>query len=343
MSRFFLEGDRVPDLVQHLMDRKPVHAPHRRGRRSFAFARATDPQAVVLDYPRTLQSVKKFFLPPREELLAFDLVDQTSTAAAATPAGAVFFGVHSYDVAAVRRLDHNFSTGRAERNYLVRREGAVFFGVSFVPDEHHFSGSVGIDPHDPAGCDAFLTKLLDGYVLDVVTARAAELLREFGLPPYEGSVPPSHPFHQHIYVPQSRLKTVMAASYDHAVWEEASRDCVGCGTCNVVCPTCYCFDVRDDVDITVTHGTRARTWDACMLRGFAAVAGGEVFRATRADRQRHRVLRKFKYLSDATAEPWGVGCGRCTAAGTAGISIASIVNRLVGDAERATAVGGGVR
>jgi formate hydrogenlyase subunit 6/NADH:ubiquinone oxidoreductase subunit I len=333
MSRFFLEGDRVPDLVKHLMDRGPVYAPHRQGRHSHAFARTTDPAAVVLDYPRTLQSVKKYFLPPREELLAFDMVEQSCTVIPAAPADAVFFAVHSYDVAAVRRLDHNFSTGHAERNYLVRREGAVFFGVSFVPDEFHFSGSVGIDPQDSTGCDAFLTKLLDGYVLDIVTARAAELLRGFALPPYEGSTPPSPPFHQHIYVPQSRLTTIMASSYDSPVWEEASRNCVECGTCNVVCPTCYCFDVRDDVDITVTHGTRARTWDACMLRGFGAVAGGEVFRASRAARQRHRVLRKFKYLSDDTAEPWCVGCGRCTAACTAGISIAGIVNRLIGAAE----------
>jgi sulfhydrogenase subunit beta (sulfur reductase) len=339
MSRFFLEGDRVFDLVKHLMDRGPVHAPHRSGRRSYVFARATDPAAVVLDYPRTLQSLKKYFLPPHEEMLAFDLVAQTCTAARAEPAAAVFFAVHSYDVAAVRRLDHNFSTGNAERNYLARREGAVFFGVSFVPDEFHFSGSVGVAPHDPTGCDAFLTKLLDGYVLDVVTPRAAELLRGFALPPYEGSAPPAAPFHQHIYVPQSRLTNVMAASYDNPVWEEASRNCVSCGTCNLVCPTCYCFDVRDDVDLSVTCGTRARTWDGCMLRGFGAVAGGEVFRASRAARQRHRVLRKFKYLSDDTEESWCVGCGRCTAACTAGISIAGIVNRLVGDAENVPVTG----
>ena len=51
-------------------------------------------------------------------------------------------------------------------------------------------------------------------------------------------------------------------------------------------------------------------------------------------RQRHRVFRKFKYISDQTGQPWCVGCGRCTAYCTAGISIVNIVNRLIGDTER---------
>ena len=109
---------------------------------------------------------------------------------------------------------------------------------------------------------------------------------------------------------------------------------MGCGTCNIVCPTCYCFNVEEEVDVTLKHGTRDRTWDGCMLRGFSEVAGGEVFRESLASRQRHRVFRKFKYISDETGQPWCVGCGRCTAYCTAGISIVNIVNRLIGDTER---------
>ncbi len=334
MVRFFLEGDRVPELVAHLMAQRPVFAPHRRGRKSFAFARTTDPEAVVLDYPRTLQSIRKFFLPPREELLRFDLTDHSYEAVDAEPADALFLGVHSYDMGALKRLDHSFSTGQPERNYLVRRAGTLFIGVCFKPDKFHFSGSVGIEPDDTEGCDAFLTRLLDGYMLEVLTDAGRELLEGFELPPYEGSPPPAHPFQQHIYVPQSRLSGIMAKSYDHPVWEEATRNCVGCGTCNLVCPTCYCFDVSENVDITATRGFRERSWDGCTLRRFSEVAGGEVFRDQLLARTRHRVLRKFKYISDATGQPWCVGCGRCTAACPAGISIANIVNRLVGDAER---------
>lgn len=334
MVQFYLEGDRVQDFTAHLMRQGTVYAPHRQGRKSFVFERATDPGAVVLDYPRTMGSVKKFFLPAQEELMTFDLKGNTCRSAAVEPVGAVILGVHSYDLAAVRRLDHNFSQGNPERNYLTRRQEALWIGVSYDPDQFHFAGSVGIDPQDPQGFDLFLTKLLDGYVLEVLTPAGEKLMKGFPLPAHEAGKPARKHFRQHIFVPQDRLSTVMAASFDNPVWAETAAKCVGCGTCNLVCPTCYCFDMAEDVDITLTRGSRGRHWDACMLREFTEVAGGEVFRESLADRQRHRVFRKFKYLSEATGQPWCVGCGRCTAYCTAGISIVAIVNRLVGDFER---------
>jgi formate hydrogenlyase subunit 6/NADH:ubiquinone oxidoreductase subunit I len=334
MVQFYLECERVAEFVKYLMDQKPVFAPHRKGQKSFAFAKTENPEEVVLAYNRTMHSVKKFFLPPREELLSFNLKDNSFTAPTAEASNAIFLGVHSYDLAAVKRLDHNFTEGNPEKNYLTRRQGAIFIGVSFEPDEYHFSGSVGLYPHDSAGCDIFLTKLMDGYILEVLTTEGEGLMKGFDLPGHESGKPVAGHFKQHIYVPQEKLSQVMAQSYNHEVWEETSEKCVGCGTCNLVCPTCYCFNVEESVDVKVESGSRDRTWDGCMLREFSEVAGGEFFREDVAARQRHRVFRKFKYISDTTGEPWCVGCGRCTAYCTAGISIVNIVNRLVNDYER---------
>jgi len=334
MVNFFLDGERLPEFVAHLMDRKPVYAPHAKGKKSFAFELVSDPSAVVLDYPRTMHSVKKFFLPPREELLGYNLENNTCEPADIPATEAVFLGVHSYDLTAVGRLDYNFTVGSPEKNYLTRREGALFIGVSYEPDQYHFAGSVGIRPEDNAGCDIFLTKLLDGFVVEVLTSSGENLIEGFDMPAHDAGKPATGHFQQHIYLPQAKLGEVMEQSYDNPVWEETAEKCVGCGTCNIVCPTCYCFNVEEEVDLSLTHGTRQRTWDGCMLRQFSEVAGGEVFRESLASRQRHRVFRKFKYISDVTGQPWCVGCGRCTAYCTAGISIVNIVNRLVGDTER---------
>lgn len=335
MVQFFLEIGRVPEFVAHLMNQKTVYAPHQKGQKSFAFAQAEDAKSVVLDYHRTMSSVKKFFLPPREELLSFNLTDNTFDATEAKPMDAIFLGVHAYDMAAVRKLDYNFTQGHPERNYLTRRQGALFIGVSYEPDKFHFAGSVGVDVNDTTGFDIFLTKLLEGYILEALTPEGEKLIAGFDLPAHEAGKPAAGNFQQHIYVPQAKLKEVMAASYENPVWDETAEECVSCGTCNLVCPTCYCFNVEEGVDVTATKGTRERHWDGCMLRSFSEVAGNEIFREEAAARQRHRIFRKFKYISDETGEPWCVGCGRCTAACSAGISIVSIVNRLVGDYERA--------
>ncbi len=338
MVQFFLERDRLAEFVSHLMSRNTVYAPHSRGQKSFAFEEVCHAADVVLDYPRTMHSVKKFFMPPREELLSFNLTENSYKANEAQPLDSIFFGVHSYDLAAVHRLDYNFSQGHPERNYLTRRQGAIFVGVSYEPDEYHFGGSVGIDPFDTTGFDVFLTKLLDGYVVEALTPEGEGLLEGFDLPVHEAGKPARGHFQQHIYLPQAKLTTVMEHSYDNEIWKETAERCVGCGTCNLVCPTCYCFNVEENVGITATEGTRDRHWDGCMLREFSEVAGGEFFREGAGDRQRHRIFRKFKYISEATGEPWCVGCGRCTAYCTADISIVNIVNRLVADYEKTTTV-----
>jgi Fe-S oxidoreductase len=84
--------------------------------------------------------------------------------------------------------------------------------------------------------------------------------------------------------------------------------------CTKVCPTCYCFDVNDEVDLKLQKGKRVRVWDSCQIEKFAVVAGGHNFRTRRALRQRHRFMRKGKYQFEAYGLMGCVGCGRCAEA-----------------------------
>ena len=97
MVQFYLEDERIPAFVSHLMGQRPVVAPQKRGARSVAFAPVTDPDRVVLNYARTTQSIRKFFLPPREELLTFDLAENSYELTPVAPCDTIFLGVHSYD------------------------------------------------------------------------------------------------------------------------------------------------------------------------------------------------------------------------------------------------------
>jgi sulfite reductase subunit B len=95
-------------------------------------------------------------------------------------------------------------------------------------------------------------------------------------------------------------------------WEKHSEKCLACGSCVLVCPTCYCFDVKEQADLSLEYGERIRTWDGCLLEDFAKIASGENFRPTRPTRYRHRYFKKGKYLFDRFGFISCVGCGRCS-------------------------------
>ena len=335
MKKYQLSNKQLPSFIDHLKMQGTVFAPKKRGEASYSFDEVNDSNSIVLDYNRTLNSVKKYFLPPREQLLSYSRVDNSFKKGQIKEEKKIFLGVHSYDMQAVLKLDYNFTQGNAEENYLNRRRDSSFIGVSFIPDEYHFSQSVGMPIHDTEGFDIYLEKNSSGYILKTITAKGDKLIDGFEGLSEAMDIGSSHAkFQNQLKYNYNRLPEVFNQSWNADVWEEVAKKCVGCGTCNLVCPTCYCFDVEDNMDLTLQNGTRDRSWDGCMLNSFAAVAGGENFRETLAERQRHRIFRKFKYITYVTGEPWCVGCGRCTAYCTAGISIVDIVNQLCDEYEQ---------
>jgi hypothetical protein len=75
----------------------------------------------------------------------------------------------------------------------------------------------------------------------------------------------------------------------------------------MVCPTCYCFDVNDEVGLGSRAGTRVRSWDSCLFKSHALVAGGENFRHGRASRIKFRFYHKQRgFVADTEGRAAGV-------------------------------------
>jgi sulfhydrogenase subunit beta (sulfur reductase) len=333
MKRYFFDNKTAIKFVDFLTRKATVFAPHRTGENSYSYRQVDEAAQVVFDYPRTIQPLKKFFLPPRETLLSFNYTTNEFVQEKVVPEKRIFFAIHAYEMQGLKRLDYSFTRGQPESNYLTRREKALFIGISYTPDEYHFSKSVGIPIEETDGFCLYFEPIENGYLVFEVTDEGHELITDFGKgTPVDAPINfnmMQKEFKTKIKYHHNRLPQIFELVYNSPVWDKVAEKCVGCGTCNLLCATCYCFDIRDDIALDIEDGKRERFWDGCMLNEFAMVAGNENFREKISARTRHRLHRKFKYLTDQSGELHCVGCGRCSKYCPAGISITAIINDLI--------------
>jgi ferredoxin len=305
----------------------------------FVFAPLANAEDLRLDYDVTILPPKKYFLPPRETLLKFDRKEGFESVFDNEPF--VLFGVHPYDMIAISQTDKLFAMDQYDTHYFDRRQKATIVACDVQnASKEVFAGCMGTATVDD-GFDILITKIDSEYLVDIRTEKGqaladtikdAEDADEMSLKLRKlvwadnTELLQKHKLH----VRPDVLPRLLDRSYEHPVWEEKAQRCFSCGSCNLVCPTCYCFDVRDDVEWSLQKGQRYRVWDGCLLSEFAAVAGGHNFRRNRADRYRHRYYRKGKYVPEKIGEVACVGCGRCITACTANIANpVEVYNKLV--------------
>ena len=313
----------VPDWVDRLrktyrvVGPRPLHG-------QFVFDEVTSAAELDLAYPTTVLPPKKYLLPQVETLFRFGAGgSETHLEEKGLPT--VVLGVHTCDLHAIQLLDLVFAQGHPDQHYLARRQNAVLVSIECLKPcgPHSFCKSMGtlgvID-----GYDLHLTDLGEEYAVDVGTERGEALLKGWTRV-REGTDADSRKFNRVMAEKWPRfplrldfditeLPSLLSTSYDSSLWEELGKRCLACGMCTNVCPTCYCFNVLDEVDFTLSAGRRYRVWDSCQLDRFATVAGGHNFRSSQASRVRHRFFRKGKYQTDAYGLLGCVGCGRCAQA-----------------------------
>jgi len=332
-----LQRSELSRLIDFLKQSHRVLAPRRKGVH-FVFDEIENGKEVVLEYPTTILPPKKFFQPTRETLLKFDTAEGKVDVPEPVEGPQVLLGVHPCDMAGLLRLDWAFTEGNPEQNWLARRKATTVFGVTQTPDEAVFSECV--EANDPEkGYDGFFFVHGAKYVIAIYTDAGEKALAGFdGFQDASDAEVSSGKEHfkkeaaaqtKKLDLPVSAIPLLLKGTFNHPEWESVADRCLSCGSCTLVCPTCYCFDVDDTLDLSLTSGSRERMWDSCQLHDFTTVAGEHTFREKRENRAKHRVYRKFKYL--VKQDEWKsfcVGCGRCIRACTADIDIVDICNNI---------------
>lgn len=326
----------LPDWIDHLSNNFRLIAPVAVNG-GYVFTQTNGDSKIELRYPTTYLPPKKVLLPQQEDLFQFDGSGRVRSVFDDRPT--VLLGVHTCDLAAIGLLDNVFLHGFTDHHYGVRRENTILVSIECltVCSEYAFCKDMNTLSL-PGNFDLHLTDIGDAYMLYVGSDKAYQLLqgsdqvrncRDEDYRKYQQVMSKKWAnFAFRLKLDISAIPSLMKLSTHSTLWDEIDERCLGCGTCTIVCPTCYCFDIVDEVDFSLESGRRFRVWDSCQLNQFASVAGGHDFRPSRAKRQRHRFNRKYNYQSIAPGQLGCVGCGRCAMNCLAKIDPVDVISKL---------------
>lgn len=216
------------------------------------------------------------------------------------------------------------------------REGMTLMGLGCTnPCSTCFCTSMGGGPFDSVGLDLLLTDLGSEYLIQSLTEKGEGLLSASpGKDCSEGDRTKATQIQQQAaeslsaQVATDHLKEQpLLPLFNAPFWDEVQFACINCGTCTYLCPTCWCFDIQDEVQ--GTQGIRMRNWDSCMYPLFTLHGSGHNPRGEKVQRVRQRFMHKFKYYVDKYENGVAcVGCGRCVQFCPVNIDIRSVCQQM---------------
>jgi sulfhydrogenase subunit beta (sulfur reductase) len=324
-----LPRNKLLDLVGELIKDYEVIAP--KDERSYDHANAASEVYLAKEKPAV--SLKEFLFPQREKLLEYQFgVEGVTLTATPAPTNTmtVIFGARPCDAMAMPIIDKVFNWDYIDSSYVRRRQNTVIVTIACEePCETCFCPSLDGSPAGTEGADLLLTPLGEVYHVQIITDRGKELVEKYAR------------FFQESDQSQNRAKARFeeeaiakitkgvdlkgldkALTFENPVWETLTQQCIDCGICTFLCPTCHCFDILDEGN--PDQGERVRLWDACAFYSYTKAHAGQP-RPTHYRRYRQRIMHKFRYYVENFGRTLCVGCGRCIKHCPVGIDLTQVL------------------
>jgi sulfhydrogenase subunit beta (sulfur reductase) len=278
---------------------------------------------IAFDFLTTNLSPKEIFFPRTDTLFTVEPKDGDMEVIPATiEQETVIFAIRPCDARGIAILDGPYLDDPADSLWAQHRNRTTMIGLTCTkPAPQCFCTSVGSAPNDSSNVDIMLTEIDDGYAVECITEKGEKLLQ--GAQLKESDVtPPVTPCDTS--VPAEGIVEALQKVFDAPYWSQLADRCLHCNICSYVCPTCYCFDIRDRTDKGKIE--RIRTWESCQSKGFTRIAGGHDPRAEKGTRLRQRFCHKLLYFAQQFGTINCTGCGRCVVSCPVNIDIREIIS-----------------
>ena len=247
-----------------------------------------------------------------------------------------FFGVRPCEVAALGILDRVYATNNgtpAMAGYTAIRDQAFIVAVNCVePGGNCFCASMDTGPTARSGYDISITEIVHNgnmrYLIDSGSEAGVEVLEDLAPleEPSEPEIETADALLAEAAAAMGRtletedLPELLKGNARNPRWDSIADRCLACANCTMVCPTCFCNTVDDNMSLDGTHATRTRKWDSCFTLGFSYMHGLPMREGVGA-RYRQWITHKLATWVDQFDELGCVGCGRCITWCPVGIDI----------------------
>lgn len=333
-----MKKEDLKGFLAALMEDIELYSPMDREGRGYIYEKIEDAEDIDLDPGKPMIPLKYFFHPPRFKPYSFDGKGYYESDRSEKK---IVFGAHPCDINGTLILDKLFMQGDFPDNfYRKRRENTYVIGLSCMPDETCFCKSTNTHIVEE-GFDIFFSDIGDWYIVWVATSKGDDLVhyREelFSTDMTQEDMEAYTQWHKErdeafqLSFDMTAIPDKVELNYDADFWDVLGDRCLSCGQCTMVCPSCNCFNLVDELLISKgTKGRKKRYWDSCMFENYSVVAGGENFRETKGDRVRLWYTHKLKGFNGQFGKYACVGCGRCIDTCPVDINVKSVMEHIHG-------------
>lgn len=340
-----LEKKDLQKFLNDLKKKYEVIGPTKKGGGTSSYSHATFShidkiEDLEIDYKSSMLSPKIVFFPDNQPLYNYQKTGdgvKLRDVREVWDKGRALFGLHPCDIAAISCMDKVFmEEGLEDQSYQDKRSKSIIIGLTCADTQKFcFCNVVGTGPDTEKGYDLLMTGLGDRYFFKAETESGKKLISA----DYFGDVTDEDREQREEELERIRkdlpdeldiqkISEVMQEKYGDELWDEFSDMCLTCGACNMVCPTCHCFMIKDKTNWDRSEGTRVLVWDSCHFERFAKMAGDLNIREEKSSRFKHRLYDKFHYDKKRSGTVFCVGCGRCIEFCPSHIDIRSALKKL---------------